>query len=141
MRGTSVRTLWRLKYLRVLSWGWWYNFLTTWWYIAFIAVLAAGIADWRAAWRFVVTALIFSSAWVWIISLRILIVRRSDHNLLQIVEMLALVPLATAWMALVLRPIRLYGNLTMLRQGWVTRQRGVESVLVAEGTSELEGAA
>jgi hyaluronan synthase len=141
MRGTSVRTLWRLKYLRVLSWGWWYNFLTTWWYLAFITVLAAGIADWHAAWRFIVTALIFSSAWVWIISLRLLMVRRSDQNRLQIIEMLALVPLATAWMALVLRPIRLYGNATMLRQGWVTRQRGVEPVVVVEGTSELEGAA
>jgi hyaluronan synthase len=141
MRGTSVRTLWRLKYLPMLSWGWWYNFLTTWWYFAFIAVLVAGVVDWRVAWKFIVTALIFSSVWVWIIAFRCLMVRRSDHSWLQVLEMLALVPLATAWMAFVLRPIRVYGNVTMLRHGWVTRQRGAESLLSLEADVEMEGVA
>ena len=138
MRGTSVRTLWRLKYLPMFSWGWWYNFLTTWWYLAFISLLAVGVVNWHAAIQFMATALIFSSVWLWISATRALVLQRSDHNWLQLLEMIALVPLAAAWMALILRPIRLYGNATMLKQGWVTRQGGAEPVTVTGPERELE---
>ncbi len=140
MRGTSIRTMWRLKYLRLLSWGWWYNFLATWWYLAFLSVLGAAILDWQQASRFVLTAMVFSMGWIWIIAGRILMLHRDDQRPLQVAESLALVPLATVWMAVVLRPLRLYGNLTMLRQGWVTRQAGAETFAVPERAAELQGA-
>lgn len=132
MRGTSIRTLWRLKYLPMRSWGWWYNFLTTWWYLAFLSLLGAIIVNWPASRPFLITALYISAGWIWIIASRIFVLRRSDQTWLQILEGFLIVPIATAWMAFVLRPIRLYGNLTMLKQGWVTRTEGAETRSIME---------
>jgi hyaluronan synthase len=145
MRGTSVRTMWRLRYLPLASWGWWYNFLTTWWYLAFLGVLGSAVMGFGSSWRFLLTAMVFSAGWVWVMAIRMFMLRRSDQSALQVAEAFALVPLAIAWMAFVLRPIRLYGNLTMLRQGWVTRVHGAEAMAPAEGMTreaaayELEG--
>lgn len=138
MRGTSIRTLWRLKYLRFWSWGWWYNFLTTWWYLAFLALLGAVVADWPRSRNFLLTALYISAGWIWVIATRILVLKRSDHTWLQTAEAFVLVPLATAWMAFVLRPIRLYGNVTMLKQGWVTRAEGAETRSLTPARKEIE---
>jgi hyaluronan synthase len=136
MRGTSIRTMWRMKYLPVTSWGWWYNFLTTWWYLAFLSVLGAVAADWPSSRNFILTALYISAGWIWIVACRIFVLQRSDMNRWQMAEAFALVPLATAWMALVLRPVRLYGNLTMLKQGWVTRGEGAETRSLLEDPVE-----
>lgn len=138
MRGTSIRTIWRLKYLRFWSWGWWYNFLTTWWYLAFLSILGAVVADWPQSQTFLLTALYISAGWIWIIATRMLMLKRSDQTWLHVAEAFALVPIATAWMAFVLRPIRLYGNLTMLRQGWVTRTEGAETRTVTGVAPQLE---
>lgn len=140
MRGTSVRTMWRLRYLPLASWGWWYNFLTTWWYLAFLGILGSAVLGFGSSWRFLLTAMVFSAGWVWVMAVRMFLLRRSDQTALQVAEAFALVPLAIAWMALVLRPIRLYGNLTMLRQGWVTRVHGAEAMAPA-GAEPPEAAA
>ena len=34
MRGTTLRTLWRLRYLRFTSWAWFYSVVSLWWYVA-----------------------------------------------------------------------------------------------------------
>lgn len=133
MRGTSIRTLWRLKYLPFWSWGWWYNFLSTWWYLAFLAILGAVAANWPASGSFLITAAYISAGWIWIVATRMFLLHRSDQTWLQRAEAFFIVPLATAWMTFVLRPIRLYGNLTMLRQGWVTRQVGAETISTDSG--------
>lgn len=127
MRGTSIRTLWRLRYLSLTSWGWWYTMLTTWEYLAFIAVLVAVVLDWRHAESFAITALYISAVWMWLVASRMFAIRRSDQRLIDRVEGFALVPVALLWLTLVLRPMRLYGTFTMLRQGWVTRTEGAET--------------
>jgi hyaluronan synthase len=127
MRGTSIRTLWRLRYLPMTSWGWWYTMVTTWGYIAFISVVVAIAVDWRQARSFAITALYISAVWMWLVASRMFAVRRSDQGRLDRLEAYALVPAAMLWLTLVLRPIRLYGTVTMLRQGWVTRITGAET--------------
>jgi hyaluronan synthase len=128
MRGTSIRTLWRLKYLPFWSWGWWYNFLSTWWYLAFLAILGSVAVDWPRSRSFLIAAVYISAGWIWIIATRMFLLHRSDQTRLNRAEAFFIVPIATAWMTFVLRPLRLYGNLTMLKQGWVTRQAGAETI-------------
>lgn len=127
MRGTSIRTLWRLRYLSPASWGWWYTMLTTWEYLAFISVLVAVGFDWHNAKSFAITALYISAVWMWLVASRMFAVRRSDQRFIDRIEGFVLVPVAMLWLTLVLRPIRLYGTVTMLRQGWVTRAAGAET--------------
>ena len=127
MRGTALRTLWRLRYLSPASWGWWYTAITTWSYLAFVSVLASVAVDWREARSFAATALSISAAWMWLVASRMFAVRRSDQRLIDRLEAFLLVPVAMVWLTLVLRPMRLWGTLTMREQGWVTRRRGAET--------------
>jgi hyaluronan synthase len=60
-----------------------------------------------------------------VLASRLLIVKRSDQNLLGRVGAVALNPVASFWVFAVLRFVRAWGTLTFLRQGWTTRS-GVE---------------
>src|SRR5260370_8191081 len=75
--------------------------------------------------------------WTWVGGRRIFGLRRRDHSRLQTAESFVLVPIALLWMTIVLRPVRLYGTLTMGRQGWVTRQAGAETRTVVALEPEM----
>jgi hyaluronan synthase len=75
-----------------------------------------------------VSVLYVGAIWGWTVAVRIFAIRRSDQRLIDRLEAFVLVPFAMAWMTIVLRPIRLYGMATCLRQGWVTRGSKVEVV-------------
>lgn len=127
MRGTNLRTLWRFRYLPLSSWSYWYTLLTTWGYLAFVSVLIGIAVDWPESRSFAVTALYISATWAWIVATRMFAIKRSDQRLIDRVEAFALVPVALLWLTLILRPIRLYGAVTVHKQGWVTRVRGTET--------------
>lgn len=137
MRGTAIRTLWRLRYLSLASWGWWYTMITTWSYIAFVSVLTAVAVNWHQARSFAITALYVSAIWMWLVASRMFAIRRSDQRPIDRLEAFALVPAAMVWLTLVLRPMRLYGTATMLRQGWVTRTGGAETRSVADDVAAV----
>jgi hyaluronan synthase len=99
----------------------------------------AVIADWPHSRSFAVTALVVSIGWNWITAMRMFTLRRSDQGWLQQAEAFMVVPIAIAWMTLVLRPIRLYGQLTMRRQGWVTRGGGAETRTAMEEAGNMKG--
>jgi hyaluronan synthase len=128
MRGSTVRNFWRIRYLPILSWGWWFTVLPTWWFFSFMAVVATLAVDWRQAHVFVLTMLYIGALWSWIVASRMHAVRRSDQNWTDRLDAFLLVPLAMAWMTFVLRPIRIYGMATCLRQGWGTRQGKAETL-------------
>jgi hyaluronan synthase len=128
MRGSTIRNFWRIRYLPLWSWGWWFTVLPTWWFLAFVALLAAIISDWQQAHGFAISVLWVGALWGWTVGVRMFSVRRSDQRLLDRLEAYFLIPFAMAWMTIVLRPMRLYGMATCLRQGWVTRAGGVEVV-------------
>jgi hyaluronan synthase len=121
MRGSTIRNFWRIRYLPMSSWGWWFTVLPTWWFFSFVAIVGVVIADWRVAHTFVLTMLYVGALWAWVIAARMHAVRRSDQTWTDRLDAFLLVPLAMAWMTVVLRPLRLYGMATCLRQGWVTR--------------------
>ena len=69
---------------------------------------------------------LFMMTWAMALGPRCLCVRRSGEGRLYRLGSVLLYPFGVFWTYVVLRPIRVYGVVTCLRQGWVTRQKGVE---------------
>jgi hyaluronan synthase len=123
MRGSTIRNCWRLRYLPFTSWGWWYTVLNTWTFFAGLGIPVAVLAAWPQSEMFAVTSGAAAAIWACATSLRTLTVHRSDQGWLGRWALIAMAPAAVFWVLLVLRPVRLYGILTCLRQGWVTRHQ------------------
>jgi len=133
MRGSITRDCWRLRYLPVWSYGWWYTVVKTYTFLvgpAAPVLMAMAYPYSRRDLEYVVLGLIL---WPALTSLRILQIRRSDETWWFRVGLLLIHPTAVLWTSLVMRWIRFYGLATFLRQGWVTRIRGVE-VELGSGT-------
>lgn len=130
MRGSTIRNCWRLRYLPLHSWGWWFTFLSTWWFAASTAVTIATFADWPASAGFAESGGIAMLAWAYLMALRTLCVHRSDEGFWFRMATVALYPAAMLWASFVLRPLRFWGIATFRKQGWTTRQ-GVEIALGA----------
>jgi hyaluronan synthase len=123
MRATLIRDCWRLRYLPLSSYGFWFTIINT---ITFLAMTATPIliaACWPRSEHFAAAGILAMSGWSAITSLRLLAVRRSDQTLAQHIGTLFYYPAALLWSAYVLRPLRFYGILTWKRQGWATRKQ------------------
>jgi hypothetical protein len=79
-------------------------------------------------------------SWAYLVSVRTLSVRRSDESIWFRIGSLLLFPTAILWTAFVLRPLRLYGMATCLKQRWTTRQTGPEGMKVPARTPAPEPA-
>jgi hyaluronan synthase len=129
MRGAAIRNCWRIRYLPLRSWGW----LTTAFGIySFLAALALPVLIgllWPTSARFADYALIAMMGWSYLTGLRVTAVHRSDETwVYRMGTWLSYLP-GAIWGLLVLRPLRLYGLLTCLKQGWTTRADGAEIAL------------
>jgi hyaluronan synthase len=121
MRGSTIRTCWRLRYLPLTSYTWWYTFLTTWSFIAAIGALVAAIITWPHSEVYVATAGLAMIGWSILMAMRTTTVHRSDQSWLDRVIVVLMAPVTALWVTFVLRPVRVYGIATCLRQGWITR--------------------
>jgi hyaluronan synthase len=121
MRGTTLRTFWRLRYLRFGSWAWVYSVISLWWYVASIAITVMLVVQWPASASYTATMLAVGTLWAWAMATRILTIHRSDQSFLGRLGAVALAPAAVFWVLAVLRFVRIYGTVTFLRQGWTTR--------------------
>jgi hyaluronan synthase len=126
MRGSTIRTFWRLRYLKVWSWSWWFTFISLWTFLASTAVLLAAASLWSTASAYTITMLIASAGWSYGMALRLFSVVRSDEKWFGRFRSFLIAPFITAWILVVLRPLRIYGICTCMRQGWVTRVKKVE---------------
>lgn len=133
MRGTTIRTFWRLRYLHLLSWGWMYSVLSLWWYLASMAVTVVLAARWPESAPFTETMLAIGTLWAWVSGSRILVVKRSDQSLLGRIGAVALNPVASFWVLAVLRLVRIWGTITFLQQGWTTRSEVEIRAKVVDG--------
>jgi hyaluronan synthase len=129
-RGRTVRNFWRLKYLPLSSYMWWYTAASVYSFIVGFALLLIVIGTWphseAIAWRVIFASVVLG----WVSQLRVLAFRRSDETKMVRFLTVALRPIASLWSAIVLtRIIRLYGTVTFLKQGWTTRQNGVEDTM------------
>lgn len=130
MRGSSIRALWRVRYLPLRHPAFlaqlvrWFQLLACNTILLWLAAtyLNAGATPPAA----LMSVPLFIAAGQ---TLRYLILRRSDQTLLSQTATWALTPLALLWAWIVLRPVRWYGFATCARTGWGTRTTGPEVAL------------
>ena len=126
MRGSTIRNCWRVRYLPLWSYGWWFTVLGIYMFLASTALPVLIAVTWPESSAFAEGALEAMLVWAYLTALRILSVRRSDESwAYRIVTVLCYAP-AMLWSAIVLRPIRYLGIATYWKQGWTTRGAGVE---------------
>jgi hyaluronan synthase len=123
MRASTIRTLWRIRYLRVRSYAWWYVVYQQYAFFASAAVSLAVPFAWPATRNLVFASGLALVAWPLGVALRLVTVSRSDQRWPSWLASTALLPFAALWYLLVLRQIRFYGMATCHRQGWVTRKK------------------
>ena len=122
MRASTIRPIWRLRYLPVATNG---GGFSVWQLGAFTAGVAATfliIAGWPATIPLLIGAAAGVLVWPLLLAIRLACVSRSDMRWWSAVAGIALMPVAGLWYLVVLRQIRFYGIATIARQGWVTRR-------------------
>lgn len=127
MRGSTIRSFWRFKYLPLTGYAYWIHM------IKWIQMLAATAIV--GSLYFVLPASTHQFNW-WIVivplaisygtSLRYLTIRRSDQSFWSQLVNYSLAPVAMFWSFFVLRFVRWYAMATCTNTGWGTRQDGVE---------------
>ncbi len=130
-RGGSVRNYWRLRYLPVLSWGWLWTALAVYYTIAAFFVPVFYLAEWPRTAHLVAWTAMSVIGWTYATSMHVLRVRREGEGFLTRLSSMLAYPGGLLWSSYCLRPIRVYGIFSCFKQGWVTRQAGIE--IGAEG--------
>lgn len=131
MRGSTIRSVWRMRYLPVTRWAYWAH-LMRWFQIA----LSTTVLGWlllvepfvygnRPPASFAIVPFLIG----WAQALRYLGVIRSDERIRHRAATWLLMPLAVIGSWTVLRAMRWYGMATCARTGWGTRQNGAEVTL------------
>ncbi|MFF7142283.1 glycosyltransferase [Streptomyces nodosus] len=141
MRGSTIRSLWRMRYLPVTGWAYWAQ-LIRWFQVALSTTVLAWLLIVEPV-RYGTTPpasfLIVPFLIGWAQALRYLGVIRSDECIRQRAITWLLMPAAVLGSWTVLRAMRWYGMATCARTGWGTRQNGAEVTLNAK-TSASETA-
>jgi hyaluronan synthase len=125
-RGGSVRNYWRIKYLPFTSWGWWWTALAWYYTLAALFVPLFYGVMWPKSEHLVEWTATSIMAWSFSTSLHVLRVRREGESLWTRISSVLAYPAGLIWSSYFLRPIRFYGIFTCFKQGWVTRQTGIE---------------
>jgi hyaluronan synthase len=131
MRGSTIRSLWRMRYLPVTGWAYWAHLLR-WFQVA----LSTAVLGWLLIVEplrygdippasFLIVPFLIG----WAQALRYLGVIRSDERIRSRAVTWLLMPLAVVGSWTVLRVMRWYGMATCARTGWGTRQNGAEVTL------------
>ncbi|HWM96932.1 MAG TPA: glycosyltransferase [Streptosporangiaceae bacterium] len=139
MRGSTIRSLWRMRYLPVTGYAYWAQ-LIRWFQVA----LSTTVLGWlllveplRYGTTPPASFLIVPFLIGWAQALRYLGVIRSDERIRSRAVTWLLMPLAVVGSWTVLRVMRWYGMATCARTGWGTRQNGAEVTLDAPAPAVL----
>lgn len=131
MRGSTIRSLWRLRYLPVTGYAYWAHLIR--WFTVALSTTVLGwllvIEPLRYGNRPPATFLLVPILIGWAQALRYLGVIRSDERIRSRAVTWLLMPLAVLASWTVLRAMRWYGMATCARTGWGTRQNGAEVTL------------
>ena len=129
-RGRAVRNFWRTKYRPVMSYCWWFTVCGIYDFLFSVSLVTLLIVAWPGSAGTIVRLLIAMTLLSVPNSLRTLCFRRSDETAADRLLLVLIRPLAGLWSSIGLaRIVRLWGTVTLLRQGWTTRQNGAELVL------------
>lgn len=142
MRGTFVRTFWWFRYAPVTSPVFWMPLLELTQLLLSVAIPVALItqSNMRHHWLDLVISTVLVDAGVtWLMSLRFLMLKRSDESTWLHVALVASAPLAGLWRILVVKPMYLYALCTFWKIGkWGTR--GQVEVGLSTGSTPVEAA-
>jgi hyaluronan synthase len=132
MRGSTIRAVWRVRYLRLSGYAFWAH-LAGWLQMAVASVLAVDffVVHPAVGGGVPVTMFAVSMAIGYGRCLRYLSVTRTDESGWSRFATYLLTPVAALWSFTVLRGARWFGMATCLRGGWGTRQNGVEVTMEA----------
>jgi hyaluronan synthase len=124
MRGSFIRSLWRMRYLPVSSLAFWIH-AVRWMQTVVATVVFVCVAVWlplhRPGWEIVPWLLGVPLVLGYAQTLRYLVVRRSDQSVGYQWCTWLLTPVAVVWSMLVLRALRWYAVATCWVMGWGTR--------------------
>jgi len=124
MRGSFIRSLWRMRYLPVSSLAFWIH-AVRWTQTVVASVVFVCVAVWlplqRPGWEIVPWLAGVPVVIGYAQTLRYLVVRRSDQSTGYQWRTWLLTPVAVVWSMLVLRAFRWYGVATCWVMGWGTR--------------------
>lgn len=131
MRGSTIRSIWRLRYLPLGGWAYWAHALR--WAQLALATVVLGwllLLDPLLHGRTPPPAMLAIPPLIaYAQGLRYLALARTDVPARSRITTWLLMPAAVAWAWLVLRPVRWYGMATCARTGWGTRTAGAEVAL------------
>ena len=123
MRGATIRSVWRARYLPLNSYAGFINYLNWWQLIASSAAYVyVGVVlpiEGRAS----LSAISAAVGASYLANVRTLLIKRDDQDGVSQLDTWLLSPLAWAWSLLVLRPIRAYAIFTCTNNGWGTRAK------------------
>lgn len=125
MRGSFIRSWWRIRFLPIHSWGFmrqvlgWVLMLANAAIIVYLFIINPIIYHELPSVRLLLVPVVIG----YVEGIRYLSVQRSDMSVKQRMMIYAMAPLAIVWSSTVLRTLRIYGMLTCLRTGWGTRQK------------------
>lgn len=122
MRGSFIRSWWRLRYLPILSPGFIRQTLA-WIQLAMVGTLVVVLFIIKpvALQAFSPWLLLFPIIVGYIQALRYFTISRSDETIWSQLLSFALAPVASMWSFFIMRPVRLYAMATCLKTGWGTR--------------------
>lgn len=121
MRGSTIRSIWRARYLKTGSYGWWINLINWWQLVASTGAYIYVFVVLPVEGRFALSAISAAVGASYLANVRTLLVDRSDQDGLAQIDTWLLSPISWAWSLLILRPLRFYAMLTAADNGWGTR--------------------
>lgn len=124
MRGSFIRSWWRLKYLPLLSFGFWrqalgWSQLTVTTVLFILLFVVRPIFDYRILPALLIVPILIG----YVQALRYLSYRRSDQSFKSQFCTYLLAPLASLWSFFIFRPLRFYAIATCLNSAWGTRSK------------------
>lgn len=126
-RGRAVRNFWRIRYRPVMSYCWWFTAAGIHGFLLSAALAGLLIGGWPLSGPLITHAILAMLILSVGNGLRTLCFRRSDESWADRLLLVIIRPLSAIWSAVVLaRVIRAWGMLTLMNQGWTTRQKGAE---------------
>jgi hyaluronan synthase len=136
-RGRAMRNFWRIRYRPFTSYCWWYTISGIYVFLTSIGLIALLCTHWPQDRHAVGHALIGLVGMSILISPRVLCIRKSSETWVDRLLLIVIRPFAGVWASVVLaRGVRIWGTMTILKQGWTTRQDGPELVLETVPSAE-----
>jgi hyaluronan synthase len=128
-RGRAVRNFWRIKYRPVLSFCWWVTVTGIHGFLTSAALVVLLITSWPLGAPVLVRTLLALLVLSVANGLRTLCFKRNDEAWADRLVLVLIRPISALWSGVMLaRVLRFWGTVTLLRQGWTTRQKGAELV-------------